>query len=67
MPPHRPRTPTHGRNWAGAQGFWRAMDVTDGDFGKPIIAVAKAFRTILIPGGAPSSSPRSLLLEGTLP
>src|SRR3984885_5952939 len=49
MPPYRPRTPTHGRNMAGARGLWRATGMTDEDFGKPIIAIANSF-TQFVPG-----------------
>ena len=49
MPPYRSRTTTHGRNMAGARGLWRATGMKDGDFGKPIIAVANSF-TQFVPG-----------------
>jgi len=49
MPPYRSRTTTHGRNMAGARSLWRATGMTDGDFGKPIIAVANSF-TQFVPG-----------------
>src|SRR5579863_4110213 len=49
MPPYRSRTSTHGRNKAGARGLWRATGVKDGDFGKPIIAIANSF-TQFVPG-----------------
>ena len=49
MPPYRSRTSTHGRNMAGARGLWRATGMRDGDFGKPIIAVANSF-TQFVPG-----------------
>jgi dihydroxy-acid dehydratase len=49
MPAYRSRTTTHGRNMAGARGLWRATGMTDGDFGKPIIAVANSF-TQFVPG-----------------
>src|ERR1700729_1366234 len=49
MPPYRSRTSTHGRNMAGARGLWRATGVKDGDFGKPIIAIANSF-TQFVPG-----------------
>ncbi len=49
MPAYRSRTSTHGRNMAGARGLWRATGMTDGDFGKPIIAVANSF-TQFVPG-----------------
>jgi dihydroxy-acid dehydratase len=49
MPAYRSRTTTHGRNMAGARALWRATGMTDGDFGKPIIAVANSF-TQFVPG-----------------
>ena len=49
MPAYRSRTTTHGRNMAGARGLWRATGVKDGDFGKPIIAIANSF-TQFVPG-----------------
>jgi len=49
MPEHRSRTTTHGRNMAGARALWRATGMRDGDFGKPIIAVANSF-TQFVPG-----------------
>lgn len=49
MPAYRSRTTTHGRNMAGARALWRATGMTDGQFGKPIIAVANSF-TQFVPG-----------------
>ncbi|MEI7842250.1 MAG: dihydroxy-acid dehydratase [Gallionellaceae bacterium] len=49
MPQYRSRTSTHGRNMAGARSLWRATGMTDGDFGKPIIAIANSF-TQFVPG-----------------
>ena len=49
MPAYRSRTSTHGRNMAGARGLWRATGMKEGDFGKPIIAVANSF-TQFVPG-----------------
>ena len=49
MPPLRSRLSTHGRNMAGARSLWRATGMKDGDFGKPIIAVANSF-TQFVPG-----------------
>ncbi len=49
MPQYRSRTSTHGRNMAGARSLWRATGMTDGDFGKPIIAVVNSF-TQFVPG-----------------
>ncbi len=49
MPAYRSRTSTHGRNMAGARSLWRATGMVDGDFGKPIIAIANSF-TQFVPG-----------------
>ncbi len=49
MPNYRSRTSTHGRNMAGARALWRATGMNDGDFEKPIIAVANSF-TQFVPG-----------------
>src|ERR1051325_3216624 len=49
MPVYRSRTTTHGRNMAGARSLWRATGMTDGDFDKPIIAIANSF-TQFVPG-----------------
>ncbi|HEY3507436.1 MAG TPA: dihydroxy-acid dehydratase [Actinocatenispora sp.] len=49
MPELRSRTSTHGRNMAGARALWRATGMTDGDFGKPIVAIANSF-TQFVPG-----------------
>jgi dihydroxy-acid dehydratase len=49
MPTYRSRTSTHGRNMAGARALWRATGMGDGDFGKPIIAIANSF-TQFVPG-----------------
>ncbi len=49
MPNYRSRTSTHGRNMAGARALWRATGMQDGDFEKPIIAVANSF-TQFVPG-----------------
>lgn len=49
MPAYRSRTSTHGRNMAGARALWRATGMRDGDFGKPIVAVANSF-TQFVPG-----------------
>ena len=49
MPHYRSRTSTHGRNMAGARALWRATGMKDGDFGKPIIAIANSF-TQFVPG-----------------
>ncbi|MEL6710793.1 MAG: dihydroxy-acid dehydratase [Pseudomonadota bacterium] len=43
MPVYRSRTTTHGRNMAGARALWRATGMQDGDFDKPIIAIANSF------------------------
>ncbi|MDG2392656.1 MAG: dihydroxy-acid dehydratase, partial [Thalassotalea sp.] len=49
MPKLRSATSTQGRNMAGARALWRATGMTDGDFGKPIIAVCNSF-TQFVPG-----------------
>ncbi|MFA7604952.1 MAG: dihydroxy-acid dehydratase [Rhodocyclaceae bacterium] len=49
MPQYRSRTSTAGRNMAGARALWRATGMKDGDFEKPIIAVANSF-TQFVPG-----------------
>lgn len=49
MPTYRSRTTTHGRNMAGARALWRATGMQDGDFDKPIIAIANSF-TQFVPG-----------------
>src|SRR5487761_2385227 len=49
MPQYRSHTTTHGRNMAGARSLWRATGMTEGDFGKPIIAIANSF-TQFVPG-----------------
>ncbi len=49
MPQYRSRTTTHGRNMAGARALWRATGMKNGDFDKPIIAVANSF-TQFVPG-----------------
>ncbi|WP_328986422.1 dihydroxy-acid dehydratase [Thiorhodovibrio winogradskyi] len=49
MPEYRSRTTTQGRNMAGARALWRATGMKDGDFDKPIIAVANSF-TQFVPG-----------------
>ncbi|WP_168582518.1 dihydroxy-acid dehydratase [Gephyromycinifex aptenodytis] len=49
MPILRSATSTSGRTMAGARALWRATGMTDGDFGKPIIAVANSF-TQFVPG-----------------
>ncbi|MFV0258250.1 MAG: dihydroxy-acid dehydratase [Acidimicrobiales bacterium] len=49
MAQYRSHTSTHGRNMAGARALWRATGMTDGDFGKPIVAIANSF-TQFVPG-----------------
>ncbi len=49
MPAYRSRTTTHGRNMAGARALWRATGMKDGDWDKPIIAIANSF-TQFVPG-----------------
>ncbi|MFT3818883.1 MAG: dihydroxy-acid dehydratase [Rubrivivax sp.] len=40
---------TRGRDKAAARSLWRATGMTDGDFGKPIVAIANSF-TQFVPG-----------------
>ncbi|MEZ5665397.1 MAG: dihydroxy-acid dehydratase [Burkholderiaceae bacterium] len=49
MPAYRSKTSTAGRNMAGARALWRATGMQDGDFSKPIIAIANSF-TQFVPG-----------------
>ncbi|MBN4053975.1 dihydroxy-acid dehydratase [Haliea sp. AH-315-K21] len=49
MPKYRSHTSTKGRNMAGARALWRATGMKDGDFDKPIIAIANSF-TQFVPG-----------------
>ncbi len=49
MPVYRSKTTTAGRNMAGARALWRATGMKDGDFNKPIIAIANSF-TQFVPG-----------------
>ena len=49
MPVYRSYTTTHGRNMAGARALWRATGMQEGDFSKPIIAIANSF-TQFVPG-----------------
>ncbi len=49
MKGYRSRTTTSGRNMAGARALWRATGMKDGDFDKPIIAIANSF-TQFVPG-----------------
>ncbi|MBU6441804.1 MAG: dihydroxy-acid dehydratase [Betaproteobacteria bacterium] len=49
MPAYRSKTSTAGRNMAGARALWRATGMRDGDFDKPIIAIANSF-TQFVPG-----------------
>ncbi|HVX44004.1 MAG TPA: dihydroxy-acid dehydratase [Mycobacteriales bacterium] len=49
MPALRSRVTTHGRNAAGARSLWRATGMGDGDFGKPIVAIANSY-TQFVPG-----------------
>src|SRR6266576_2141644 len=46
---YRSRTSTAGRNMAGARALWRATGMRDGDFEKPIVAIANSF-TQFVPG-----------------
>ncbi|MBE1723298.1 MULTISPECIES: dihydroxy-acid dehydratase [Acetobacteraceae] len=49
MPAYRSHTSTRGRNMAGARALWRATGMKDGDFSKPIIAIANSY-TQFVPG-----------------
>jgi len=49
MPEYRSRTSTAGHVAAGARALWRATGMKDGDFHKPIIAIANSF-TQFVPG-----------------
>jgi len=49
MPVYRSKTTTAGRNMSGARALWRATGMKDGDFEKPIIAIANSF-TQFVPG-----------------
>jgi dihydroxy-acid dehydratase len=49
MPNYRSWTTTRGRNMAGARALWRATGMKDGDFAKPIVAIANSF-TQFVPG-----------------
>ncbi len=49
MPRYRSYTTTHGRNMAGARALWRATGMKEGNFDKPIIAIANSF-TQFVPG-----------------
>ncbi|GHV14762.1 hypothetical protein AGMMS49938_11460 [Fibrobacterales bacterium] len=45
----RSLTTIEGRNMAGARALWRATGTKEGEFGKPIIAIANSF-TEFVPG-----------------
>ncbi|WP_066583071.1 dihydroxy-acid dehydratase [Corynebacterium provencense] len=47
--PFRSSVTTQGRNASGARSLWRATGMTDGDFDKPIIAIANSY-TQFVPG-----------------
>jgi dihydroxy-acid dehydratase len=49
MPELRSKKVTSGRNAAISRSLWRATGMTDGDFGKPIVAIANSF-TQFVPG-----------------
>ena len=49
MIPLRSSVTTQGRNAAGARALWRAAGLKDGDFNKPIIAIANSY-TQFVPG-----------------
>ncbi len=62
MPEYRSRTTTRGRNMAGARALWRATGLKDGDFEKPIIAVANSY-TQFVPGHVHLNKLGELLCE----
>src|SRR5579862_9254034 len=62
MPVYRSRTSTAGRNMAGARALWRATGMKDGDFEKPIIAVANSF-TQFVPGHVHLKDMGGLVIE----
>jgi len=62
MPAYRSRTSTFGRNMAGARALWRATGMKDGDFAKPIIAVANSF-TQFVPGHVHLKNMGQLVIE----
>ena len=62
MPTYRSRTSTAGRNMAGARSLWRATGMKDGDFEKPIIAVANSF-TQFVPGHVHLQNLGQLVIE----
>ncbi|KQY00668.1 dihydroxy-acid dehydratase [Rhodanobacter sp. Root480] len=62
MPAYRSRTSTAGRNMAGARALWRATGMKDGDFQKPIIAVANSF-TQFVPGHVHLKDMGQLVIE----
>lgn len=45
----RSKIVTNGKEAAGARALWRATGITDGDFGKPMIAIANSY-TQFVPG-----------------
>jgi dihydroxy-acid dehydratase len=49
MPALRSNVTTQGRSAAGARALWRATGMVDGDFGKPIVAIANSY-TQFVPG-----------------
>lgn len=49
MPDLRSNTTTRGRRMASARALWRATGMTNGDFGKPIVAVVNSY-TQFVPG-----------------
>ncbi|MCB1544492.1 MAG: dihydroxy-acid dehydratase, partial [Rhodoblastus sp.] len=49
MPELRSRKVTTGRAAAISRSLWRATGMKDGDFGKPIVAIANSF-TQFVPG-----------------
>ena len=63
MPALRSRVTTHGRNAAGARSLWRATGMTDGDFGKPIVAIANSY-TQFVPGHVHLKDLGDIVAEG---
>ena len=63
MPALRSRVTTHGRNAAGARSLWRATGMTDGDFGKPIVAIANSY-TQFVPGHVHLKDMGDIVAEG---
>ncbi|RNI21283.1 dihydroxy-acid dehydratase [Flexivirga caeni] len=63
MPALRSRTTTFGRAAAGARSLWRATGMTEGDFGKPIVAIANSY-TQFVPGHVHLKDVGEIVAEG---